>query len=221
MNKKPDEIKAMEDAPFAVEFREVVQDMVTKTMEKEINKKIEARIPGVIIPDSVKRLNMTDKDKNEIHRIVVFKEQLDDAIKAIRKAGYTAREFNYNQVKFNEDEQERSSLKATLENSRTAMHQTAQNAHEELFIALMHFKVIRTYIDAVLRFGIPPKFWLGIVMPRKGAEKSIQWDMMNVLAEEGLKEMYGEKNANEQNDADDFWPFVSVPLTTPEHIHRM
>ena len=178
-------------------------------------------MPGVIVPEAVKRLNMSDKDKNEIHRIVVYKAQLDDAIKAIRKAGYTAREFVYNQVKFNEDEQERTTLKAALENSRTAMHQTAQNAHEELFIALMHFKVIRAYIDGVLRFGIPPKFWLGIVMPRKGAEKSIQWDMMNVLADEGLKEMYGEKNANEQNDADDFWPFVSVPLSTPEHIHRM
>jgi len=83
------------------------------------------RIPGVIIPDSVKKLNMMDKDKNEIHRIVVYKNQLDDAIKAIRKAGYTAREFLYNQQKFNEDEQERTQLKATLENSRTAMHQTA------------------------------------------------------------------------------------------------
>ena len=50
---------------------------------------------------------MMDKDKNEIHRIVVYKNQLDDAIKAIRKAGYTAREFLYNQQKFNEDEQER------------------------------------------------------------------------------------------------------------------
>jgi len=85
----------------------------------------------------------------------------------------------------------------------------------------MHFKVIRAYIDGVLRFGIPPKFWLGIIMPRKGAEKSIMFDMMNVLAEEGLKEMYGEKNTQEQQDADDFWPFVSVPLSIPEHIHRM
>jgi len=178
-------------------------------------------MPGVIVPEAVKRLNMSDKDKNEIHRVVIYKAQLEDAIKAIRKAGYTAREFTYNQQKFNEDEQERTHLKSTLENSRNAMNQTANNAHEELFIALMHFKVIRAYIDGVLRFGIPPKFWLGIVMPRKGAEKTIQWEMMHVLADEGLKEMYGEKNANEQNDADDFWPFVSVPLSTPEHIHRM
>jgi len=85
-------------------------------------------------------------------------------------------------------------LENALENCKTELNATATDAHQELFIALMHFKVIRAYIDGVLRFGIPPRFWLGIVMPRKGAEKSILNDMMNVLAEEGLKEMYGEKN---------------------------
>jgi hypothetical protein len=37
----------------------------------------------------------------------------------------------------------------------------------------MHLKVIRAYIDGVLRFGIPPKFFVGIVMPKKGVEKQI------------------------------------------------
>jgi len=126
--------------------------------------------------------------------VVVFKDQVDDAIKAIRRAGFTAREFVYNQQKFNEDKQEMMRLEGALENSKNELHSTATDAHQELFIALMHFKVIRAYIDGVLRFGIPPRFWLGIVMPRKGAEKSILWDMMNCLAEEGLKEMYGERN---------------------------
>lgn len=67
-------------------------------------------------------------------------------------------------------------------------------------MALMHFKVIRAYIDGVLRFGIPPKFFLGIVMPNKGQEKRCLIEMMKVLAEPGLEEMYGEKNAAEAND---------------------
>lgn len=52
---------------------------------------------------------------------------------------------------------------------------------------------MRAYIDGVLRFGIPPKFYIGIVIPKKGAEKTILNDMMNVLAEASLMEMYGEK----------------------------
>ena len=38
----------------------------------------------------------------------------------------------------------------------------------------MHLKVMRAYIDGVLRFGIEPKkFTLAIVMPRRSTEKSI------------------------------------------------
>lgn len=85
----------------------------------------------------------------------------------------------------------------------------------------MHFKVIRAYIDGVLRFGIPPQFVIGVVMPGKGAEKRILNEMTKVLAEKGLEDMYGEKSTAEVNDTEDFWPFVSIPLSAPEHIHRL
>ena len=83
--------------------------------------------------------------------------------------------------------------------------------------ALMHLKVIRAYIDGVLRFGIEPKkFTIAVVTPRKNTEKSILLQMTEVLAENHLKEMYGEKmDASEQ---DDYWPFVAIPLTCPVHL---
>lgn len=81
----------------------------------------------------------------------------------------------------------------------------------------MHLKVVRAYIDGVLRFGIPAVFYIGIVMPKKGAEKSILNDMNNVLADESLKEMYGEKQDAQDNE--DYWPFVCVHLTSPNFMH--
>ena len=33
-------------------------------------------------------------------------------------------------------------------------------AFSELFVILMHIKIMRAYIDGVLRFGIPPRFYL-------------------------------------------------------------
>lgn len=81
----------------------------------------------------------------------------------------------------------------------------------------MHLKVVRAYIDGVLRFGIPPKFFIGVVMPRKGAERSVLNDMMNVLADEKLKDMYGEKQ--DAQESEDYWPFVCVHLTSPNFMH--
>ena len=79
----------------------------------------------------------------------------------------------------------------------------------------MHLKVIRAYIDGVLRFGIPPQFYLGVVMPKKGDENSILLEMTKQLAEENMKDFYGEKDASEQ---DDFWPFVCIKLTSPQFL---
>jgi len=60
-------------------------------------------------------------------------------------------------------------------------------------IALMHLKVIRAYIEGVLRFGIEKTFMLGLVCPKKGTERTILTQMNTCLAEEHLREYYGEK----------------------------
>lgn len=81
----------------------------------------------------------------------------------------------------------------------------------------MHLKVIRAYIDGVLRFGIPPTFYMGIVFPKKGEEKKILQAMSDHLAEAEFRGMYGEKL--DASEADDYWPFVCVPLTSPNFLH--
>ena len=50
---------------------------------------------------------------------------------------------------------------------------TATECFQELFTALMHLKVLRVFIDGVLRFGIPPNFYIGLVIPKKGDERKI------------------------------------------------
>jgi hypothetical protein len=86
----------------------------------------------------------------------------------------------------------------------------------------MHFKVIRAYIEGVLRFGIPPKFWMGVICPRKGnnEDKKLLKEISDILADSNLKDMYGEKDQALTQDAEDFWPFVSVNLNLPRHIHE-
>ena len=72
---------------------------------------------------------------------------------------------------------------------------------------------MRTYIDGVLRFGIPPKFFLSIVKPAKNQEKKVLSTLMEQFADPTMKEMYGTKE--ELNDTEDFFPFVLVNLTSP------
>ena len=53
---------------------------------------------------------------------------------------------------------------------------------------------MRTYIDGVLRFGIPPEFLMGIIKPENSkAEEKIKSKLTEAFAEAHLTEMYGQK----------------------------
>jgi V-type H+-transporting ATPase subunit C len=48
--------------------------------------------------------------------------------------------------------------------------QTCMFNFQELFVALVHLKIMKTFVDSVLRFGIPPKFFMGIIKPKKNCD---------------------------------------------------
>ena len=72
---------------------------------------------------------------------------------------------------------------------------------------------MRAYIDGVLRFGIPPKFFLGIIRPAKGQEKKLMTGLMETFADPTMKDMHGTKE--DLNDTEDFFPYVLIHLTSP------
>lgn len=72
---------------------------------------------------------------------------------------------------------------------------------------------MRAFIDGVLRFGIPPRFYIGILKPARGYEKQVLMRLSDTFADETMKDMYGTKE--ETNDTEDFFPFVNIPLTSP------
>ena len=184
----------------------------------DLKQKQENRMNHVIVPNSCLPLNITDKEGNSVYRLVVYKPQVEDVIKALRKKGYTAKSFTYDRESWEKENQERGILKEQVTNLTTTLMKTAVAAFQAVFVALMHLKVVRAYIDGVLRFNIPPQFFIGVVIPRKGTERSILTEMTDALADFALKEMYGEKT--DANDADDYWPFVCVNLTSPSFLHE-
>lgn len=68
---------------------------------------------------------------------------------------------------------------------------------------------MRTYIDGVLRFGIPPKFFLGIIQPAKGMEAKVKAALEDEFKEAHLAGMYG---AKEDANDEDFFPYVMNEL---------
>ena len=88
-------------------------------------------------------------------------------------------------------------------------------AFSELYIALVHLKVMRAFIDGVLRFGIPPRFALAIVHPQKGMEKQVLANLNQRFNDQSLADLYGTGGKDDVGGDDDFFSFVSIPMTSP------
>lgn len=173
------------------------------------------RMPMALAP-KLRPIGIEDREHNSVYHTIVYKPQTDDVIKACRKAGITAKTFSYNKEAWEAEKVELTKLKEAHANKSRQINQVSTDLFQDVMIALMHLKVIRAYIEGVLRFGLDKQFMLGLVCPRKGAERTILSQMTECLAEDNLREYYGEKMDAQEND--DYWPFVSVPLTCPLHV---
>lgn len=191
--------------------------IIEANLRAELKKKQQSRMPFVIVPDEPKALGISDKEGNTVHRIFVYKNQAEDVIKALRRKQYTPKIFSYNKTQWEKDDQDRKQLNIEVDNATKLLKKSGLQAFEVVFATLMHMKVVRAYIDGVLRFGIPPKFYIGLLVPKPKADRLILQEMSDVLADPSLKDMYGEKA--DANDAEDYWPFVCVHLTSPNFDH--
>ena len=171
--------------------------------------------PGVV-PNSDKYLDAEDPDGNQLWRLTCMREQVVNYIKVMKKNGFLGQEFHYDSNKYVEDQKLISKLKVDQENVNLKIMNMAFYNFQELFQNLLHLKIMRVFVDGVLRYGIPPKFYMAIVKPNKMGEKKIMDKMLNAFAEDHLKEMYGQKE-NAQDE--DFFPYVSNSLTSPMSLN--
>ena len=139
---------------------------------------------STIAPDVLTDLNITDNEGNGVYRVVAMRQFSDDVVKAFRRNGVVAKPFDYDYQKWQDERNELQILREKFDNKVRQLNQISTDSFQEVFQALMHLKVIRAYIDGVLRFGIEPKkFTIAAVLPRKNTEKTILLQMTEVLAE--------------------------------------
>lgn len=180
-----------------------------------IEERARNRMPGGFVP-SLARTALEDREGNKVYLTIVNKSQGDDAVKALRKIGVSSKVFAYDRDGWEAEKHELEVLREQFENKQKTLNQVATDVFQETMSALMHLKVIRAFIEGVFRYGIDKNFMIGLVCPRKNAEKTILMEMADLLAENGMREYYGEKMDTAEQD--DYWPFVAIPLTTPIHV---
>ena len=123
--------------------------------------------------------------------------------------------FDYNYEKYQEELKERTRLEHAIDLARNKLAQKSLYAFSELYIALIHLKVMRAFIDGVLRFGIPARFSIAIVQPMKNQEKIVLQTLNDKFDDQQFSDMYATGKGEGGVGDEEFFSFVSIPLTTP------
>lgn len=169
------------------------------------------------MPLSEENLKISDNDGNSMYSVVCMKDQAADYVKVLKNNGFPAQEFNCDPQGYFKKLELKSKLEMDLNTLNMKLLNETRAFFGELFQALMHLKIMRVFIDGVLRFGIPPKFFMCIMRCEKDKDSKIMKALSDNFAEEHLKDMYGEKTDNQDED---FFPYIASKLESPKFMMK-
>lgn len=162
------------------------------------------------VPGSARDTGQRDSAKNRLYRVVLF-HKFDDFQAPRSIAGFQCKMFDYDKDQFEADKRKIKDLTETKQKQGDTLLRRCKLTFSELYISSIHLKVVRTYIDGVLRFGIPPTFLMTILDPKKNEKRIFQNLIEYMVPDKEEQKMYGDRE--KLQDSEDFYPFVVVPST--------
>jgi len=162
-----------------------------------------------IVPRSA--LEITRDSEDVLYRVVMFRRATDDFRQKCRDARYIVRDYQP------EDPAANGALLDTQAKQQVIQLRKSMRANfADVFIAWIHLKTIRAFVEAVLRFGPPASYEMMLLAPHKSEIKKLRTVLATLFA--GLGGQMLEKEENDENaDAAyggnaTFYPYVSIDL---------
>jgi len=175
-------------------------------------------VDNFVVPDTAKLLSGVEPDKegNTLYRVVLFKKAVPAFKAAVSKEGsskrFIVRDFTYSAFAFNEYSGKKASMEQSLEKQESMCKMVCKAAFADMFLAWIHIKAMRTFVESVLRYGVgadgEPAFGAMLlkVPPAAGQQKSLR----NFLAEATTG---SSEDATGADEGEEYFPYVSLSLT--------
>ena len=93
--------------------------------------------------------------------------------KACREKRYLVRDFKYDPSQCNKSAMVIEQLQVEVEGMRSGLMRWCKTHFGEAFVAWMHIKVIRVFVESVLRYGLPVDFTAVLYKAHNGKEHEL------------------------------------------------
>ena len=133
----------------------------------------------------------------------VYVDFEDEFNKACKEKRFTVREFTWDPQQASKASMKLEQLKVEVDGMKSALLRWCKNHYGDAFVAWMHIKVIRVFVESVLRYGLPVDFTAVLYKVAKGKETNLIESLDKHLGSTPQDE---EKEENEE----EFHDFVMV-----------
>lgn len=174
------------------------------------------RLTPQVVPRSARKIR-TDADY-ALYGVTVFRRGMEEFKTACRERRFTVREFNFEPDAAARTADEEVRLTDEAEKQHALFRKWSETAFAETFIAMVHLKALRVFVESVLRYGLPVNFQVALLLPSNKSETRLR---------ASLNEMFGHLGGSWAAAGDDeavpgvsgdvdFFPYVYLELPLPK-----
>lgn len=170
----------------------------------------------MVVPETAYHFKgMDDKDGNALYRVVVFRSGAEAFKKECRAKRFIARDFEYSQDGYSKLVTQREELDAAVQRMHRLVRELSQQAWSDVMVAWVHVKVMRVFVEAVLRYGMSKPIAAFLVAPKPGTAPVARKVLQEVLGTKGAKVGFSQAKMAEAaaEDGEEYYPYISFSFT--------
>ncbi|KAG2075244.1 ATPase, V1 complex, subunit C [Suillus decipiens] len=191
-------IVSKEDIIQDSEYLETCLVAVPKILVKEWNLKYE-RLTNMVVPRS-SSLIASDSEYT-LFGVVIFKRVHDQFIQKCRENKFIVRDFIYSEEQITKEGEELEMADTTEKELWTELLRLSRTNFSESFQILVHLKILRLFVESVLRYGLPANYVGLVIRPEPKYTKKTFSVLTNHLSYLSPR---SSGRAQKQNTADEF-----------------
>jgi len=162
-----------------------------------------------VVPRSCKQIS--SDTEFDLYTVCLFRRCFDEFRNNAREKRYTVREVDTNSLAPQASDG-KGALEEQFETVKVTFSKWCTVNFGEAIALWMHLKAIRVFVEAILRFGLPPNFLAAVLKPNPKKDKNLKAALYDLFGKLGGSGFGGGSEADELSS--EFHPYVFLTIET-------
>ncbi|XP_014647649.1 PREDICTED: V-type proton ATPase subunit C 2 isoform X6 [Ceratotherium simum simum] len=165
------DIVSKEDFVLDSEYLITLLVIVPKPSYTQWQKTYES-LSDMVVPRSTKLL--AEDNEGGLFTVTLFRKVIDDFKIKAKENKFTVREYYYDEKEIKREREEMTRLLSDKKQQYGPLLRWLKVNFSEAFIAWIHIKALRVFVESVLRYGLPVNFQAVLLQPKKSSTKRLR-----------------------------------------------